>query len=124
MVSNKKEVVGINPELSASKLEQRPQVEVQPEVESWMQKIEKKFARVPNQTKTPMDDDVVVQNPQSNQPPITLPVTAAQVAVGKKSPVTDGITWLVSWVVRQWKILTKQGRKVRLQDLPEIDSKE
>lgn len=117
----KKETQPINLESEKARVEAVPLSETSPEVESWMEKIEKKFARVPNKTVTPMDDSVVVQNPQADQPPVTLPVTAAQVQVGKKAPVEEGIAWLVAWVVRQWKQLTKKGRKVRLQDLPEAD---
>ena len=93
---------------------------VQPEVESWMQKIEKRFARVPNQTQTPMDDPVVVQQPQSQQPPVTLPINSVQMQAGKKASVEEGIAWLVTWVVRQIKKFSKLGQRVRLQDIPEV----
>lgn len=95
-------------------------VEVQPAVESWMEKIEKRFGRVPNQTQTPLDDKVVVQNPQAQQPPVTLPVTHQTMVAGKKSKVEEGITWLVTWVIRKIKMLTKTGQRVRLQDMPEV----
>lgn len=93
---------------------------VQPEVESWMQKIERRFARVPNQTQTPMDDQVVVQQSQSNQPPVTLPVNQVQMQYGKKASVEEGIAWLVTWVVRQIKKFSKLGQRVRLQDMSEV----
>lgn len=95
-------------------------VELQPPVESWMQKIERRFARVPNATSDVTDDSVVVQQPQSQQPPVTLPVNHTQMQAGKTTPITEGITWLVAWVVRQIKVLTRSGRSVRLQDMPEI----
>lgn len=93
---------------------------VQPEVESWMEKIEKKFARVPNQSQDVNDDSVVVVQDQSAQPPVTVPITHAQMIAGKKGAVTEGITWLVAWVVRQIKMLHKIGKKVRLADIPEV----
>lgn len=96
------------------------QAEMQPPVESWMEKIEKRFGRVPNQTQTPMDDNVVVQNPQSQQPPVVLPVTQQTMQAGKQGKIEEGVTWLVAWVIRQIKMLTKLGRKVRLQDMPEV----
>lgn len=95
-------------------------VEPQPEVESWMEKIEKKFGRVPNQTPTPMDDTVVVQAPASDQPPVTLPISQQQIQVGKKAKPELAIAWLVTWMIRQIKILTRIGRKVRIQDIPEV----
>lgn len=86
---------------------------------SWMEKIEKRFARVPNQTADVNDDAVVIQQPQTNQPPITLPVTQQQMLNGKTAKLDLGIAWLVTWAIRQIKMLTKSGKKVRLQDMPE-----
>jgi len=93
------------------------------EVEGWMEKIEKKFARVPNQTSDVTDDMVVVQQPQAQQPPVTLPINQQQMQVGKRAKTDLGIAWLVSWAIRQIKMLTKMGRKVRLEDIPEVTDK-
>lgn len=90
------------------------------EVKSWIEKIEKQFARVPNDTTDATDDTVVVQQPQAQQPPVTLPVNQQQMQVGKKAKTDVGIAWLVTWVIRQIKILARSGRRVRLQDMPEI----
>ncbi len=89
---------------------------------SFMEKIEKKFARVPNTTSDVNDDTVVVQpfgSAQGKQPPITLPINQQQMQVGKTAKTELGIAWLVTWAIRQIKMLTKLGRKVRLQDIPE-----
>jgi len=86
---------------------------------SFMEKIEKKFARVPNTTSDVNDDTVVVQQPQAQQPPVTLPINVQQMQVGKTAKTDLGIAWLVSWAIRQIKMLAKLGRKVRLQDIPE-----
>lgn len=92
------------------------------EVSSWMEKIEKKFARVPNDTTDVTDDTVVVQQqPQAQQPPVTLPVNQQQMAVGKKAKPEMGIAWLVTWAIRQIKLLSRAGKKVRLQDMPEAN---
>ncbi|GAB4026546.1 MAG: hypothetical protein Fur0011_2550 [Candidatus Microgenomates bacterium] len=120
MVDNKKEIQPRPAEKASPVVENSRQVEMQPEVESWMQKIERKFARVPNKTITPMDDTVVVRQSQSQQPPVTMPINQAQMQVGKKARPEEGIAWLVAWVIRQIKMLTKIGRRVRLQDMPEI----
>lgn len=87
---------------------------------SWMEKIEKRFARVPNQTADVNDDAVVIQQPQTNQPPVTLPVTQQQMLKGKTAKLDLGIAWLVTWAIRQIKILTRSGKNVRLQDMPEL----
>ena len=89
------------------------------EVATWIEKIEKQFARVPNQTSDVNDDQVVVQQPQAQQPPVTLPVNQMQMAKGKAAKTDLGITWLVAWVIRQIKIFAKSGRRVRLADMPE-----
>lgn len=92
------------------------------EVSSWIEKIEKKFARVPNDTADVMDDQVVVQQPLAQQPPVTLPVNQQQMLKGKSAKTDTGIAWLVAWVIRQIKIFAKSGRRVRLQDMPEAKS--
>lgn len=121
MVDNKKEIQPRPVESTQIRVETPKPVEVQPEVESWMQKIERRFARVPNKTITPMDDTVVVQQPKSQQPPVTMPINHTQMQVGKVAKPDEGIAWLVTWVVRQIRMLTKLGRRVRLQDMPEIE---
>jgi hypothetical protein len=91
------------------------------EVSSWMEKIEKKFARVPNDTVDVNDDTVVVQpQPQAQQPPVTLPVNQQQMAKGKNAKTDTGIAWLVAWAIRQIKLLSRLGKKVKLQDMPEV----
>ena len=121
MVDNNKEIQPRPVETPSAVVEAPKQNETQPEVESWMQKIERRFARVPNKTVTPMDDNVVVQQPQSQQPPVTMPINQTQMQVGKVAKPEEGIAWLVAWVIRQIKVLTKLGRRVRLQDMPEIE---
>lgn len=91
------------------------------EVMSWIEKIEKKFARVPNDTTDVTDDAVVIQPaPASDQPPIRLPVNQAQMQKGKTAKTDTGIAWLVTWAIRQIKKLSRLGRKVRLEDMPEV----
>lgn len=91
------------------------------EVASWMEKIEKKFARVPNQTSDVSDDSVVVQQDDAQQPPVTIAVTQAQMKVGKTAKPDLGIAWLVAWAIRQIKKISRLGRRVRLQDMPEAN---
>jgi hypothetical protein len=120
VVETKKEMQPRSVEALRPSIEPTVPVEIQPQLESWMQKIEKRFALVPNSTQTPMDDVVVLDQPQSQQPPVTLPVTSTQLQIGQKAPPTEGITWLVSWVVRRIKMLSRLGRRVRLKDMPEM----
>jgi hypothetical protein len=91
------------------------------EVMSWIEKIEKKFARVPNNTIDVSDDAVVIQPaPATDQPPVTLPVNQVQMQKGKTAKTDLGIAWLVTWAIRQIKRFSRIGRKVRLEDMPEI----
>lgn len=90
------------------------------EVESWITKIEKRFGRVPNKTSDVTDDSVIVQSPQSAQPPIVLPINQQQMVAGKKAKPELSIAWLVTWMLRQIKVLTRLGRNVRMQDIPEV----
>jgi hypothetical protein len=91
------------------------------EVMSWIEKIEKKFARVPNNTIDVSDDAVVIQPaPATDQPPVTLPVNQVQMQKGKTAKTDTGIAWLVTWAIRQIKRFSRIGRKVRLEDMPEI----
>lgn len=90
------------------------------EVKTWIEKIEKRFARVSNDTSDVTDDTVVVQqDPQSTQPPVTLPVNQQQMYQGKKAKTDTGLAWLVAWAIRQIKKFSRLGRKIRLEDLPE-----
>lgn len=90
------------------------------ETMSWVEKIEKKFARVPNDTSDPADDQVVVNQPQAQQPPVTLPINQQQMMAGKKAKTDLSIAWLVTWVIRKIKMLARLGQRVRFQDLPEM----
>lgn len=93
------------------------------EVESWITKIEKRFARIPKGAPGPQDDQVVVQafDPaQAKQPPVKLPITKQQMVAGQNAPMETGLRWLVTWAIRQIRMLTKIGRKVELKDIPEV----
>lgn len=125
VVVDKKEVQpgGIERE---SVVKQMPVVETEkkqeesPEVESFLEKIERRFARIPKGMPGPQGDNVVVQQASSQQPPVSLPVTKAGMKKGKKSPVENSIAWLVTWAMRRMKQLSKLGKRVVLQDLPEF----
>lgn len=91
------------------------------EVESWITKIEKRFARIPKGQPGPQDDTVVVQQPQSNQPPVTLPVSQQAMDKGAKAPVETGLAWLVAWATRQIAMMARVGRRVLLRQVPEVE---
>lgn len=94
------------------------------ETTSWIEKIEKRLGRIPQGQPGPADDQVVVQQPQSNQPPVKLPVTQSQIKNGKRLKAEFSLAWLVGWAIRQIKMMTKMGRKVELAEIPEVKEKE
>jgi hypothetical protein len=94
-------------------------VETQPEVESWIQKIEKRLSRIPKGQPGLQDDIVVIPQDQSQQPPVTLPVTQQQITANHQAKPELSIAWLVTWAIRRIKMMARVGRRVRLQDIPE-----
>ncbi|MFH1244679.1 MAG: hypothetical protein V1487_03895 [bacterium] len=119
-MDNKKEIEPKGGERIEPVVEVPKKLEENLEIESWVEKIEKRFGRVPNKTSDVTDDTVVVQSPQSTQPPVVLPINQQQIQIGKKARPELSIAWLVTWMLRQIKVLTRLGRKVRIQDIPEI----
>lgn len=95
-----------------------------PETQSLIEKIERKFARIPKGQPGAQDDQVVIQQPQSNQPPIKLPVNQQQLQVNQKTKPEFSIAWLVSWAIRQIKMMARLGRKVELAEIPELKEEE
>ena len=120
-MDNKKELEPQRIPQGKSEVEQQKSPEQNLETLSWMEKVEKKFARIPNDTSDINDDTVVIQ-PQTptDQPPVVLPVTQQQMQLGKTAKTDTGIAWLVTWVIRQMKKLSRAGRTVRYQEIPEI----
>ena len=124
MVEIKEQELVINKSGEVKKSEVMEEVLVKPEqnleVESWLEKIEKRFGRVPKGVPGPQDDEVVVQQTNKQQPPVTLPVTQVQMQNKKKMPVENGITWLLVWAKRRMEQLVRLGRRVVLREIPEV----
>jgi len=108
-----KERVSVSPEMPT--VESPRTQETPAEVSSWIEKIEKKFAKVPKAPGDTSDDTTVVNQPGSNQPPVKLPVTRQQMKVGQKSSPDLSISWLVTWAVKQIKKLARVGRTVEFE---------
>lgn len=132
MVDNKKEKapvggerVRVEPEVPTVESvrqaqDESPRREETPlEVESWITKIEKRLGRVPQGAPGPQDDQIVVQQPLSQQPPVKLSVNQQQLKSGQKLKPEFSLAWLVVWAIRQIKIMARLGRKVELAEIPE-----
>jgi len=89
------------------------------EVESWISKIEKRFARIPKGAPGPQDDQVVVQQPASGQPPVKLPISSQGMVTGQDADVQTGLRWLYTWAVRQIAALARVGKRAIFRELPE-----
>jgi hypothetical protein len=96
------------------------------EAMSWMEKLERRFGRTQPQATGDVQDDTKVQptDPaQSTQPPVTIPVTAAQMQSTAKPDPEIALSWLVIWAKRQIAQLMKQNRKVLFSPEPVEDTK-
>lgn len=112
------ERVRVEPEIPT--VESPRKAETPLEVESWISKIEKRLGRIPQGQPGAADDQVVVQQPMSKQPPVKLPVNNQQMQAGKKAKPENGIAWLVAWAIRQIKMMARLGRKVEMAEIAEI----
>ena len=79
---------------------------------SWMEKLERRFGRTPQQAPGDVQDDTTQQPAQKQQPPVTVPVTSTQMQQGQKLAPEYSLAWLVIWAERQIKKLIRQNRKV------------
>lgn len=105
-------------ELSTLESPRAPQENL--EVESWITKIEKKLARIPRGNPGVQDDQVVVQQPMSKQPPVKLPITRQAMTQGAVAPIESALRWLYTFALRQIAMLARLGRRVQLRDIPEV----
>jgi len=85
-------------------------VDLEPEVEGWLEKVEKESA----QLGTPVQDDTgktIVDDAQKQDDfKVVLPMTKDEVEKGLHHKVMDSIRWLAEWCIRMVKIF---GNKVR-----------
>lgn len=86
-------------------------VDLEPEVEGWLEKLEKEDA----QLQQPVVDDKTGQtvlantNQQQHGFKVVLPLTKDEVAKGLKEKVVNSIRWLAEWCMRMIKMF---GSKV------------
>ena len=86
------------------------QVDLEPEVEGWLEKVEKEDS----QLQQPVTDDkgqVVLDDSQKQQSGFKaiLPLTKDEVNKGLQHKVIDSVRWLAEWCIRMIKIF---GNKV------------
>jgi hypothetical protein len=84
-------------------------VDLEPEVEGWLEKIEKEEAAVP-----PVVDDtsgqMVLDDSQSQRDfKVVLPLTKSEVEKGLHHKILDSVRWLAEWCIKMIKMF---GSKV------------
>jgi hypothetical protein len=80
--------------------------EIAPEVESWMEKVEK-AQDVQLAQPVMQDDAVVVAHPSSQvvSDQVILPLTLDQIESAQKHSVGESVRWLAEWCIRLTKVL-------------------
>lgn len=84
--------------------------ELAPEVESWMEKVEK--AQDVQLTQPVLQDDaVVVAHPSAQvlSDQVILPLTMDQIESAQKHKVGESVRWLAEWCVRLTKVFRAKG---------------
>jgi len=87
----------------AQTVEQEPSPEISPELEGWMEKVERNVIKPPDQI---VVADETATNPTGNyvsQPVIVLPATQQVVQQGMKQNVKQSVRWLAEWCLRMMK---------------------
>jgi hypothetical protein len=85
-------------------------VDLEPEVEGWLEKLEKEESQLA-QPVLDKKGKVVLQDvtQQAGKFKVVLPLTQAQVKTGLRHKVVDSLRWLAEWCVRMIKMF---GQKV------------
>jgi len=87
----------------AQVVEQEPSPEISPELEGWMEKVERNVIKPPDQV---VVADQTVTNPTGNyvsQPVIVLPTTQETIQEGTKQGLKQSVRWLAEWCLRIMK---------------------
>lgn len=85
-------------------------VDLEPEVEGWLEKLEKEQTQLSQPVVNPQTGQVVLDDAQK-QPgfKVVLPLTKDEMEKGLKHKVVDSLRWLAEWCLRLIKMF---GNKV------------
>ena len=106
VVSGSKERVSVGKQEVTPITEYTRKVDLEPEVESWLEKIEKEDSEL----QEPLVDDqgaVVLDDAKEEKKSkfkIILPLTKKEVEMGLHGKVVDSIRWLAEWCVKTIKM--------------------
>lgn len=83
-------------------------VDLEPEVESWLEKLEKEDSQLQQPIVDPGasngDDKVVLNNIEPSEFKVILPLTKDEVEIGLHHKVMDSIRWLAEWCIKTIKM--------------------
>ncbi|MDZ7586113.1 MAG: hypothetical protein U0946_00010 [Patescibacteria group bacterium] len=89
------------------------QVDLEPEVEGWLEKVEKEDSQLQQSVVDPSlqgsSGQVVLDNVQSSNFKVILPMSKDEVDKGLQHKVLDSVRWLAEWCMRMIKMF---GNKV------------
>ncbi len=84
-------------------------VDIEPEVESWLEKLEKEDSSLQNSVKDDQTNQVVLDDIDSDggddkKFKVILPLTKVEVEKGLKRKVVDSARWMAEWCIRMIKV--------------------
>ena len=85
-------------------------VDLEPEVESWLEKLEKEDSSLQNPVVDDSTGQVVLDdtNKQKHDFKVVLPLTKLEVERGLKYKVVDSVRWMAEWCIRMIKMFGKK----------------
>jgi hypothetical protein len=81
-----------------------PELEKKPDMAGYIEKVEKE-AEVPKPIVDDYTQQVLLKSSVTQNPKVTLPMTADDAQKGLKRAVWDSVRWLATWCIRQFKML-------------------
>jgi hypothetical protein len=91
-------VVSEVPGAQAVELEQS--AEISPEVESWVEEVQRHDLQPPQQVVVADDTATQPTNNYVSEPVVVLPATQQVIQAGLKKKVSDSVRWLAEWCLR------------------------
>jgi len=86
------------------------QVDLEPEVEGWLEKLEKEDAQLKQPVVNPKTGQVVLDDSQQQTGfKVVLPLTKDEMEKGLRHKVVDSVRWLAEWC---WRLIKMFGNKV------------
>lgn len=85
-------------------IEHEPSVEIAPEVQGWIEKIEQEKLNIPEHIVVADDTAAQPTGNYASSPVIVLPMTEDQVKKGLNQNVKQSVRWLATWCVRVIKM--------------------